>query len=65
MTTPAATFDNLPPPRQIKKRIHQVWGQRIDIDNFATLTGTISTDQIDGFPMTSQKGNKYVMVLYN
>lgn len=59
MTTPDANFDALPPPRQIKKRLHQVGVQAINIDDFATLTGVISTDQTGRFPTTSRRGNKY------
>ena len=65
MTTDDGTFDPLPPPRKIRNRIHQVGVQTIDHDEFAQLTGTISTDQTGGFPVTSRWGNKYIMVLYD
>ena len=29
------------------------------------LTGKVSTDQIGRFPVTSSRGSKYLMVLYN
>ena len=65
MTTDDATFDPLPPPRKINNRIHQVGIQSIDHDDFTNLKGMILTDQTGGFPITSRKGNKYVMVLYD
>ena len=59
MTTDDGTFDPLPPPQKIRNRIHQVGVQTIDHDEFAQLTGTISTDQTGNFPVTSRRGNKY------
>ena len=65
MTTADENFESLPPPRQIKNRVHQVGVLILSSHEFATLTGTISTDQTGGFPITSRRGNKYVMVLYD
>ena len=65
MITPDANSDTLPPLQQIKKTIHRVRLQSININNSATLTRTISMDQTGSFPITSQQANKYVMVLYN
>ena len=49
-------------PRQILDRKHYVG---ISIIKFEELNGTIATDQIGKFPITSQRSNKHIMVLYD
>ena len=52
----------LEPPCQIFDRKHHVG---INVVKFEELKGTIATDQIGRFPITSQRGNKHIMVLYD
>ena len=50
--------DMFPPQLQPNKRTHHIYASVID------LTTQISTDLTGRFPVTSSRGNKYVMVLY-
>ena len=47
--------------RQQRVGVHLVANDELIIK----LNGTISTDQTGQFPIVSQKGNQYTMVLYN
>ena len=52
----------LEPPRPNINRQHYVG---IEIVKFADLTGVMSTDQSGRFPITSRRGNAYIMVSYD
>ena len=52
----------LEPPRQILDRKHFVG---VNVIKFEDLKGIIATDQTGRFPITSRRGNKYIMVLYD
>ena len=52
----------LEPPRRILDRKHNVG---IKVIKFEDLKGTMSTDQTGRFPITSRRGNSYIMVLYD
>ena len=48
------------PPRTIKNREHIV---QVTAVKFEDLKGMTSSDQTGAFPMTSARGNKYIMVM--
>ena len=52
----------LKPPRRILDRKHNVG---IQVFKFEELKGTIATDQTGRFPITSRRGNAYIMCLYD
>ena len=52
----------IPPGKQPLNQEHQVGIHMIDIEE---LKGVIATDQTGCFPITSQLGNAYIMVLYD
>jgi hypothetical protein len=52
----------LDPPRRITNWEHLVG---VDVIPYQELTGKISTDQAGKFPITTQQGNAYIMVLYD
>ena len=37
----------------------------ISWEDFEELKGVISSDQTGGFPLTSRRGNKYILIIYN
>ena len=52
----------LEPPCRILDRMHHIGN---NVVKFEELKGTIATNQIGRFPITSQRGNSYIMVLYD
>ena len=37
----------------------------ISFEDFEDLKGVISSNQTGGFPLTSRRGNKYILIIYN
>ena len=65
------TIEMLEPELPGQGKLHHNRQQRVGVHLVANdeliieLNGTISTDQTGRFPIVSQKGNSYTMVLYN
>ena len=55
----------IPPAERRKQPRDQKHTVGIQCDNLQKITGTISTDQIGRFLITSACGNAYIMILYN
>lgn len=65
MTMPDPNYEEIPASQATFKQTHK---QTLGISgaiNFDELTGVISSDQTGGFPLTSRRGNKYTLIIYN
>ena len=65
------TIKMMEPELPGQRKLHHNYQQRVGVHLVANdeliikLNGTISTDQTGQFPIVSQKGNSYTMVMYN